>query len=297
MSKLGYQLKTAALLAALSAIFLSVGYALGGNSGMTMALVMALVMNVGSYWFSDKIVLSMHGAKELPPDHPVTGLVREMAKTNSIPMPKVYGVPDRAPNAFATGRDPEHAAVAVTDGLLRVLNEREVRAVLAHELGHVQNRDILISTVVATLASAVMYIAHMAQWAAFMGGGHRSGEQRGGIHPLALLLTVILAPLATMLVQMAVSRSREYLADETGARIARDPEGLAMALAKISDPQLIRRFQQEEAMPDMQPALSHLYIVNHFSAGSALSLFSTHPPVQERIERLRRLAQDHKEIK
>ncbi|MCG3177128.1 MAG: Protease HtpX [Candidatus Omnitrophica bacterium] len=287
MERWKYQLKTVALLVGMSALLLVIGNAIGGTNGMMMAFVMAMVMNIGSYWFSDKIVLSMHGAKELGPDHPVTRMVRELSERSGLPMPKVYGVPDQAPNAFATGRDPEHAAVAVTDGLLRVLDAREVRAVMAHELGHVQNRDILISTVAATLASAVMYIAHFAQFAAWAGGGHRDGENRGGIHPLVLLLTVILAPIATLLVQTAVSRSREYLADETGARIAGDPEGLALALEKISDPARLRRFQQEEAMPDMQPAFSHLYIVNHFSSGSMLSLFSTHPPVTERVKRLR----------
>lgn len=289
MERFKYQVKTVLLLAGLSAVLLVVGNAIGGAAGMMTAFVISMAMNIGSYWFSDKIVLSMHGAKELGPDHPVTRMVRELADRSGLPMPKVYGVPDRAPNAFATGRDPQHAAVAVTDGLLRVLDAREVRAVLAHELGHVQNRDILISTVAATLASAVMYIAHFAQFAGLLGGGHRDGEQRGGIHPVVMLLTVVLAPIATMLVQMAVSRSREYLADETGARIAGDPEGLALALEKISDPARLRRFQEEEAMPDMQPAFSHLYIVNHFSSGSALSLFSTHPPVAERVKRLRAL--------
>lgn len=289
MERLKYQIKTVLLLAGMSAVLLLIGNAVGGAAGMMLAFGLSMVMNIGSYWFSDKIVLSMHGAKELGPDHPVTQTVRELADRAGLPMPKVYGVADRAPNAFATGRDPRNAAVAVTDGLLRTLDAREVRAVLAHELGHVHNRDILISTVAATLASAVMYVAHLAQFAGLWGGGHRDGESRGGIHPLVLLLTVMLAPIATMLVQMAVSRSREYLADETGARIAGDPEGLALALEKISDPARLRRFQEEEAMPDMQPAFSHLYIVNHFSSGSVLSWFSTHPPVAERVARLRAL--------
>jgi heat shock protein HtpX len=287
MKGAAYQLKTVFLLVLLSAIFLSIGYALGGRAGMMTAFVISLLMNVGSYWFSDKLVLSMHRAKPLGPGDAVYELVRELCTANRLTMPKVYGVPDHAPNAFATGRDPQHAAVAVTQGLLEVLDEREVRAVLAHELGHVQNRDILVSTVVATLASAVMYLAHMAQW--FGMAGHRNEEGRG-IHPVAMLATVLLAPIATMLVQYAVSRSREYLADETGARLSRDPEGLASALEKISDPRRIRQFQKQDHLPDMQPAFSHLYIVNHFSTRSALSLFSTHPPVAERVRRLRGMA-------
>lgn len=280
------QMKTVSLLVLLSAIFLGLGYAIGGQQGVLMAFVMSLVMNIGSYWFSDKIVLSMHRAKELPADHKVTGMVRDLAARAGIPMPKVYWIPELSPNAFATGRDPQHAAVAVTEGITRILNDRELRGVLAHELGHVQNRDILISTIAATLASAIMYLAHMLQWGMMSRG---RDDDRGGLNPLVMLAAVILAPIATSLVQFAVSRSREYLADETGARIAEDPEGLASALEKISNPALTKQFQQADMMPDMQPAVSHLYIVNHFSKESALALFSTHPPVAERVRRLRQL--------
>ncbi len=286
MNAIAYKTKTVFLLVLLSAIFLGLGYAIGGQAGVLMAFVMSMAMNVGSYWFSDKIVLAMHKAKELPVDHNVSRIVRELAGRANIPMPKVYWIPELSPNAFATGRDPEHAAVAITEGITRILNEKELRGVLAHELGHVQNRDILISTVVATLASAIMYLAHMLQWGMMTRG---RGNDRGGLNPIVMLAAVILAPLATSLVQFAVSRSREYLADETGARIAGDPESLASALEKISNPQLIKQFQNADLLPDMQPALSHLYIVNHFSKESALALFSTHPPVGERVRRLRQL--------
>lgn len=286
MGGAGHQLKTAFLLVLLSAIFLALGYAIGGQQGVMVAFVMSLVMNVGSYWFSDKIVLSMHQAKELPKDHAVYRLVEGLSQNAGIPMPKVYWIPQLAPNAFATGRDPQHAAVAVTEGILRILDERELRGVLAHELGHVKNRDILISTVVATLASAIMYLAHMLRWSGMM---RRSGDDREGMNPAVLLAVVILAPIATSLVQFAVSRSREYFADETGAGIAGDPEGLASALEKISNPAMSKEFQRQTLNPDMQPALSHLYIVNHFSMESALSLFSTHPPAKERIRRLREM--------
>ncbi len=285
MGSAQYQVKTVFLLVLLSAIFLGLGYAIGGRQGVMMAFVMSMVMNVGAYWFSDKMVLAAHQAKEIPKDHAVYGVVEDLCQRAQIPMPKVYWIPQMAPNAFATGRDPQHAAVAVTEGLLRLLEPRELRGVLAHELGHVKNRDILISTVVATLASAIMYIAHMLQWG-MMARGHRDDE-RGGVNPIVMLAVVILAPIATSLVQFAVSRSREYLADETGADIAGDPEGLAAALEKISNPQMMKTFQQQTLNPDMQPALSHLYIVNHFSTKSALSLFSTHPPAEERIKRLR----------
>ncbi len=286
MNKFELSIRTTLLLAALGAIFLGVGWLLGGSGGMFMALILSLVMNVGAYWFSDKMVLAIHGAKELPVDHAVSQMVRELCARSQTPMPKVYRVQDKAPNAFATGRDPKHAAVAVTEGLLRVLEPHEVRAVLAHELGHVRNRDILISTIVACFASAIMYLAHMAQWAGMFGGRQNEGRS---IHPVALIAVVVLAPLATMIVQFAVSRAREYGADEEGARLSGDPEALATALEKISNPTLLKRFQTEEAMPDMQPAFSHLYIVNHFSSGSMLSIFSTHPPVKERVQRLRRM--------
>ncbi len=283
-------IRTVFLLTSLAALFMGIGYLFGGQSGMMTALGVSLLMNFGAFWFSDKIVLSMHGAKPLGPgdEWGVYLMVQELSARAGIPMPKVYMIPDRAPNAFATGRDPEHAAVAVTQGIVEILSPRELRGVLAHELGHVKNRDILISTMVASIASAIMYLAHMLQWAGIMGGGHsRDGEGRGGVNPLAMIFTIVVAPLVATLIQMAVSRTREYMADEAGAEVSEDPEALASALEKISNPMLMRKFQNDEAMPDMQPAFSHLYIVNHFSGEGVMNLFSTHPPVKERVKKLR----------
>jgi heat shock protein HtpX len=254
---------------------------------MTMALMFALMMNLFAYWFSDKIVLKMYRAKEVR-EHEAPELysiVRRLAQKAEIPMPRVYIINEDQPNAFATGRNPEHAAVAVTKGILQILNPRELRGVLAHEISHIQNRDILVSTIVASIASAIMYLAHMLQWIGFM--GHRRDENnRGGIHPLAMLFTIILAPLVATMVQAAISRTREFMADESGAHVSADPEALASALQKISDPKLIKQFQRDEMMPDMQPAFSHLYIVNHFSGKSVFNWFATHPPVKERVRRL-----------
>lgn len=282
------QIKTVLLLIALSAFFLSIGYMLGGRPGMHYALIMSLFMNFGAYWFSDKLVLAMHRAQPLGPGHAsgVYEIIEELCHKADLPMPKVYVIPEHAPNAFATGRNPQNAAVAVTEGILRILNRRELRGVLAHELSHIGNRDILISTIVASIASAIMYLAHMLQWIGFMGGHHRDGENRGGVHPLAMIFTIVLAPIVATLVQAAISRTREFMADESGAHVSEDPEALASALQKISDPHLMRQFQKGDAMPDMQPAFSHLYIVNHFAGESVLSWFSTHPPVKERVKRL-----------
>lgn len=282
------QLKTTLLLAALSGLFLGIGYLIGGQSGIFYALIMSIVMNFGAYWFSDKLVLAMHRAQSIGPGHPsrVYEIIQELCERAKLPMPKVYIVPEYAPNAFATGRNPENAAVAVTEGILQILNERELRGVLAHEISHIGNRDILVSTIVASIASAIMYLAHMLQWIGLMGGHSRDGENRGGVHPIAMLFTIILAPLVATLVQAAISRTREFMADESGAHVSEDPEALASALQKISDPRLTRQFQRDEMMPDMQPAFSHLYIVNHFSGESVFNWFSTHPPVQERVRRL-----------
>lgn len=282
---MNHQIKTVLLLGLISGLFLAIGYLVGGESGMTFALVVSLVMNVGAYWFSDKIVLAMHRVQPIGPGHPsgVYELVAELSQEASLPIPKIYLVPERAPNAFATGRNPEHAAMAVTGGILEVLNSRELRAVLAHELSHIKNRDTLVSTVVASIASAIMYLAHMLQWIGFYGGG-RSREGEGSrMNPLALLGTIILAPIVATIIQLSVSRTREYFADESGAQLASDPEGLASALEKIADPAYRRVYQRD---PAMQPAFAHLYIVNHFSGESLMTLFSTHPPVQERIRRL-----------
>lgn len=281
------QLKTVLLLAALSGLFLAIGYALGGRAGMSMALIMSLGMNFFAYWFSDKMVLAMHRAQPLGPDHPsgVYQMVKELSAKAGLPMPKTYIVPAGAPNAFATGRDPKHAAIAVTEGILDVLEPNELRAVLAHEVSHIGNRDILVSTIVASLASAIMYLSHMLQWAGLSG---RRDEEGRGVNPLALIFTVILAPLVATLVQAAVSRTREFMADESGARYSEDPEALASALEKISNPAVVYESRRAaETSPELQPAVAHMYIVNHFSGGTVMNWFSTHPPVAERVKRLR----------
>lgn len=276
-------MKTVLLLTVLAGLFMTIGYALGGPGGMLMALFFSLIMNFGAYWYSDKIVLSMHRAQEIGPNHPsgVFGIVQELSREANLPMPKVYLTPQQEPNAFATGRNPQHSAIAVTQGLLAILNERELRGVLAHELGHVKNRDVLVSTIVASIASAIMYLAHMLQWVGLF-GGFRSDEE-GGLNPFALIGTILFAPLAAALIQMGVSRTREYLADETGAELSRDPQALASALMKISQPRGYQGYGRHE---QSQPALSHLYIVNHLSKKSVMSWFSTHPPVEKRVEKL-----------
>ncbi len=273
-------MKTTLFLALLTGLFVAVGGLLGGESGMVMAFGLALVMNFVSYWFSDKIVLKMYGAKPLAEgDAPVVHrIVRNLATKAGIPMPKLYILPSAAPNAFATGRSPQHAAVAVTDGIMRIMDEKELEGVLAHELSHVLNRDVLISTVAATIAGAISMLANMAQWG-LMFGGSRDEEGRG-TNPIALILTIILAPLAAMVIQMAVSRSREYQADASGARLTRNPEGLASALGKLD--QASRVVQM-----DANPATAHLFIVNPLTGRSLMNLFMTHPPIQERIARLR----------
>ena len=276
-------LKTGLLLAVLTALFLLIGDAVGGQSGMVMAFGLAVVMNVGAYWFSDKIVLRMYGAREVteaeaPQLH---GVVRRLSLAAGVPMPKVYVIPTDSPNAFATGRNPEHAAVAATEGILRLLSADELEGVLAHELAHVKNRDILIGTVAATLAGAVMMLARFAQFAAIFGGGSRDRDDDGGGGGIfGLLFMAIVAPIGAMLVQMAVSRSREYVADETGAKICGKPLSLARALEKISG---INR----EVPMDATPATAHMFIVSPLTGGGLLSLFSTHPPVEKRVERLR----------
>jgi heat shock protein HtpX len=272
--------KTTLLLGLLTGLFIAIGGMVGGRSGMVMAFVFAMLMNFVSYWFSDKIVLKMYGAKPLSEaDAPlVYRIVRGLATKARIPMPRLYLLPSPAPNAFATGRSPQHAAVAVTEGILRIMNEEELEGVLAHELSHVLNRDVLISTIAATLAGAIGMLANMAQWGA-MFGGSRDEEGRGA-NPIALILTAILAPLAAMLIQMAVSRSREFEADASGARLTRQPLELASALAKLG--------QASRMVPmEATPATAHLFIVNPLSGRSLASLFMTHPPIEERIARLR----------
>jgi heat shock protein HtpX len=278
MGGMGNTMKTALLLTVLTVLFVVVGKAIGGESGMVFAFGLAVVMNVGSYWFSDRIVLRMYGAREVteaesPQLH---GVVRRLSLAAGVPMPKVYVIPEESPNAFATGRDPAHAAVAATEGILRVLSADELEGVLAHEMAHVRNRDILIGTVAATLAGAIMMLANMARFAAIFGGGRDDREGGGG---LQLLVLSILAPLGAMLIQMAVSRSREYLADATGAGFCGKPASLARALEKISG-------VSRQVPMRASPATAHMFIMSPLTGGGLMSLFSTHPPVEKRIERL-----------
>jgi heat shock protein HtpX len=274
--------KTGLLLAVMTAMLVLIGGAIGGQQGMMIAFVVALGMNFLSYWFSDKMVLAAYGAQ--PIDEAAAprlyAIVRRLATRAGIPMPRVYLVPSETPNAFATGRNPQHAVVAVTEGIMRILDEEELEGVLAHELSHVKNRDVLISTIAATLAGAITYLAHMAQWAAMFGGRSRDDEE-GGSNPIAMILLAILAPIAAMLVQMAVSRSREFQADATGAQVAGRPWGLAKALEKL------QMANQAMPMATATPATAHLFIVNPLSGETLMRLFSTHPPLEERIARLR----------
>jgi heat shock protein HtpX len=272
--------KTALLLAVLTAMLIVIGGAIGGQQGMLVAFVLALAMNFFSYWFSDRIVLTMYGARPIDEAQApgLYAIVRRLATRAGIPMPRVYLIPTETPNAFATGRSPQHAAVAVTEGILRLLDEEELEGVLAHELAHVANRDVLISTIAATLAGAITYLAHMAQWAAIFGG--RQDDEEAGVNPVAAMLMAVLAPLAAMLVQLAVSRSREYQADASGAAYTRKPWGLAKALEKLQ--------MAQHALPmQANPATAHLFIVNPLSGRALMNLFSTHPPIEERIARLR----------
>jgi heat shock protein HtpX len=273
-------IKTVLLLGLLSGLLLAIGEWLGGANGLVMAFVIAAVMNLGSYWFSDKIVLRMYRAQPVGPEHPLYRIVERLTVRASLPMPKVYIIPDPSPNAFATGRNPAHAAVAATEGILNVLSENELEGVIAHELAHVKHRDILISSVAATIAAAIMMTARMAQFAAMFGGyGGRGDDRDRGNNPLALLAMIILAPLAAALIQMAISRSREFAADAGGAAIAGSPYGLADALRKID--------AAAKRVPlDANPATAHMFIVQPFSGGGLASLFSSHPPTEARIRAL-----------
>ena len=272
--------KTFILMAALTALFMVGGQALAGQQGMSVALVMALALNFFSYWFSDKLALAMNGARQVSPEEApeLHQLVEQLARQAGLPKPKVYLVSNPTPNAFATGRNPRHAAVAVTTGLLELLDRNEVAGVLAHELGHVKNRDILIGSVAAVLAGAISYLATMAQWAMLFGGG-RSSDEEGG-NPLAALVMIIVAPIAAALIQMAISRGREYLADEAGAKISGQPRSLASALEKLT------AYNRQMPM-QVNPASAQMYIVNPLRGGQLANLFSTHPPMEERIRRLR----------
>lgn len=275
------QLKTALLLALLSGIILALGNALGGSTGLFIALILALIMNVGSYWFSDKIVLRMYKARELSPSEApmLHAMVEELARNAGIPKPRVALIPDASPNAFATGRNPANAVVAVTEGIVRLLSPEELRAVVAHELGHVANRDILIQSVAGVLATAIIYVANMMQWAAIFGIG-RSDEHGGG-NIFSTLLLAILAPIAASLIQFAISRSREFLADASGAKLSGSPLALASALVKL------QQYGQKVPMQQNNPATAHMFIVHPFSAATMGKLFSTHPSVEERVSRLR----------
>nr|WP_208294590.1 zinc metalloprotease HtpX [Nitratidesulfovibrio liaohensis] len=273
------------LLALLSGIIIVLGGAMGGKTGIMIALILALVMNVGSYWYSDKIVLSMYGAQEVAPqDAPMLhAMVEELAARAGIPKPRVCVIPEDAPNAFATGRDPAHGVVAVTHGIMRILSPEELKGVLAHEIGHIANRDILVQTVAGVLASVIVSIANMMQWAAIFGFG-RSDDEEGGTSPLVAIMMAIVAPIAASLIQFAISRSREYLADETGASLSGNPLYLAGALAKL------QAWSQKVPMQHGSQATAHMFIVNPFSGASMASLFSTHPPMEERIARLQAMA-------
>ena len=268
--------KTALLLGAMSALFLFLGNALGGGQGLVIGFLVAVVANFGSYWFSDKLVLRLYAAEEVGPEHRLHQVVGRLAARAGLPMPRVYIIPQPSPNAFATGRNPEHAAVAATEGILRILNDEELDGVLAHELAHVKHRDILISSVAATLAAAIMMTARFAM---FFGG---SRDDREGTNPVALIATIILAPIAAMLIQAAISRSREYDADAGGAAIAGSPLGLVSALKKID--------AGSKMIPmDANPATAHMFIIKPFSASGLLGLFSTHPPTEQRVQALLQL--------
>jgi len=271
-------IKTLFLLVTLTLILVWAGAALGGKQGMTMALIFALGMNVFAYWFSDKIVLRMYGAREVSEAEApeLYGIVRRLVQKAEMPMPKVYIINEEQPNAFATGRNPKHAAVAVTTGIMRILSPEELQGVIGHELAHVKHRDILISTLAATIAGAISYLAQMAQWAMIF--GNRGDDDEGG-NPIAALIMMIVGPIAALIVQMAISRSREYVADEGGARLAGNTRYLAGALRKL-------QWASQKIPMKANPATSHMFIVNPLSGGGLLKLFSTHPPIEERIARL-----------
>jgi heat shock protein HtpX len=267
-------LKTALLLGTMSGLLLAIGGALGGEAGLTIALVMAIGVNAFSYWFSDKMVLRMYRAEPVGEDHMLYRMVARLAQRANLPMPKVYIIPDQSPNAFATGRDPNHAAVAATEGILRLLPENELEGVIAHELTHVKNRDILISSVAATLAAAIMFVARFSM---FFGGG--DDRDRRGANPIVMLATLILAPIAAALIQMAISRQREFAADAGGADIAGTPTGLASALQRIDAASKQLPFHAD-------PSTAHMFIAKPFTGQQFMNLFSSHPPMAARVQAL-----------
>ncbi|MDY0262236.1 zinc metalloprotease HtpX [Syntrophotalea acetylenica] len=270
-------LRTVLLMTVLTLLLVWAGGMMGGRGGALIALVLAAVMNLGSYWFSDKIVIAMYRGREVN-SGPLYHVVQELCVRNGLPMPKVYILPQATPNAFATGRNPQHAAVAATEGILQILSREELMGVMAHEMSHVRHRDILIGSIAATIAGAISYLAHMAQWAALFGGFGGRDDDNG--NPLGLLLLIIFAPLAAMLVQMAISRSREYAADRGGAALCGTPHYLASALRKLE------MANSRAPMPRVNEATAHMFIVNPLRGDGLKSLFSTHPPVEERIRRL-----------
>lgn len=272
-------MKTMILMVALTVLVVFAGSALGGQNGAVLAFAMATIMNFGMYWFSDKIVLKMYGAKQVTEQESpeLFRIVRDLTMKANLPMPKVYIMDNPAPNAFATGRNPNHAAVAVTSGILTILDKDELSGVLGHELAHIKHRDILIGTIAATMAGAISMLANMAQWAMIFGG--RSDRDDEGGSPIAGIVMIIVAPIAAMLIQMAISRSREYIADEGGAKIHGNPLSLANALRKLHN-------ASQQIPMDATPATSHMFIVNPLRGGGVLSLFSTHPPMEERVRRL-----------
>ena len=277
-------LKTTVLLAAMTGLVMFIGGMLGGRGGLEIAFVFAIAMNFFSYWFSDKMVLRVYGAQPLDGSSApeLYSIVNELAAQAGIPMPRLYLIDSDTPNAFATGRNPNHAAVAVTRGIMRICNREELKGVLGHELSHVLNRDILISSIAATLAGVVMWVSSMARWGAIFGGfGGRDNDDRGGV--VELLVMAILAPVAATLIQLAISRTREYRADESGARLSHHPEYLANALRKLESA------NERLPMADATPATAHLFIVNPLNAGMFARLFSTHPPIEERIRRLEQM--------
>lgn len=277
-------IKTVFLLTALTGLLLLVGGAIGGRGGLIIAFGFALVTNFFAYWNSDKVALAMSGAREVSPaDAPeLHRMVEQLAMNARLPKPRVYVIDTPSPNAFATGRDPEHAAVAATTGIMRLLSRDELAGVMAHELAHIRNRDTLIQTVVATIAGTIMFLAQMAQFAALFGGFGRSNDDDGGTNPLALLVSIIVAPIAASLIQMAISRSREYAADQGGAQISGQPLALASALQRLEAGAAARPMK-------VNPATSHLFIVQPFKGGMS-GLFSTHPPISERVARLHQMA-------
>jgi heat shock protein HtpX len=280
------RIKTTMFLALLTTLLIWVGQALAGQVGLIVALVFAGLMNFGAYWWSDKLVLRMYGAQEVQEAQApeLFALVRDLARRGHVPMPKVYVIPEHTPNAFATGRNPQRAAVAVTEGLMHLLDREEIAGVIAHELGHVRNRDTLIMTVAATIASALSMLANTAMWGMMFGGGQWSDDEEQGAHPAAGLLGILIAPIAAALIQMAISRSREFLADEAGARLSGNPLALAGALRKIE------AWSQDIPMRAGSPATAHLFIINPFTGAGLVRLFSTHPSTQARIERLEAMA-------